>query len=358
MPDGGSACHHNTRTALCPRREQRQRYTAILGWARGRGEGLLLKSDARIYVAGHSGLAGSALVRALRAGGYNNLLTRTHAELDLTNCHAVATFFQAERPDVVFLAAARVGGILANNTYPAQFIQDNLAIQSNVIHEAWRAGVEQLLFLSSSCIYPRECPQPIREDYLLTGPLEPTNRPFAVAKIAGIEMCWAYNRQYGTRYLCAMSTNLYGANDTYDLQGGHVLPAMMRRFHEAKLRGDTKVVLWGTGTPRREFLDSDDMAAACVHLMSLSADQKAHIVNGNTPPLVNVGCGEDRTIRELAELVRTVVGADVEIEWNTAMPDGMPRKLLNVDKLFSTGWRPRIGLEDGLRRAYADYLTR
>ncbi len=315
--------------------------------------------DTRIYVAGHTGLAGSALERALRARGHTHILTRTSGELDLTNAHATAYFFQREKPEVVFLAAARVGGILANDTCPAEFIHQNLAIQHNVIHEAWRAGVQRLVFLSSSCIYPRDCPQPIREDAFLTGPLESTNRPFAVAKIAGIEMCWAYNRQYGTRYLCVMSTNLYGLNDTYDLEGGHVLPAMMRRFHEAKQRGDKKVVMWGTGAPLREFLDSDDLADACLHLMHLSPDQEAALMNNATPPLINVGSGQEVTIRELAHLVRSAVGADhIEIEWDTLKPDGTPRKLLDLSRMHATGWRPRLRLEDGLRRAYADYLAR
>jgi GDP-L-fucose synthase len=312
----------------------------------------------RIYVAGHMGLAGSALVRELRAKGYTNLIARTHAELDLIESHAVASFFAAERPDVVFLAAAKVGGILANQSYPAEFIQDNLAIQTNVIHEAWRAGIKRLLFLGSSCIYPRDCPQPIREDYLLTGPLEPTNRPYAIAKIAGIEMCWAYNRQYGTQYLSVMPTNLYGPGDNYDLQTGHVLAALIRRFHDAKQRGDKTVTLWGTGMPRREFLCSDDMAAACVHLMTLPQDRFATIVNETEPPLINVGCGEDLSIRELAELVRKIVGAEVAIEWDSTKPDGTPRKLLDVGKLSALGWRANITLEDGIRRAYADFLQR
>jgi GDP-L-fucose synthase len=312
----------------------------------------------RIYVAGHNGLAGSALVRALRHRGYTNIVARTHAELDLVDSHAVAAFFQAERPEIAFLAAAKVGGILANQRYPADFIQDNLAIQTNVIHEAWRAGVKRLLFLGSSCIYPRECPQPIREDYLLTGPLEPTNRPYAIAKIAGVEMCWAYNRQHRTQYLCAMPTNLYGPGDNYDLQNCHVLPALIRRFHDAKQRGDKTVTLWGTGAPRREFLCSDDMAAACVHLMTLPQDRLADIVNDREPPLVNVGCGEDLAIRELALLVRGIVGADVAIEWDSTKPDGTPRKLLDVGKLSALGWNRSIGLAEGIRRAYADYLDR
>jgi GDP-L-fucose synthase len=315
-----------------------------------------MKPDTRIYVAGHRGLAGSALARALHAKGHANIITRTHAELDLIDPHAVATFFRAEKPDVVFLAAAKVGGILANDTYPAEFIRDNMAIQTNVIHEAWRSDVKRLLFLGSSCIYPRDCPQPIREDYLLTGRLEPTNRPYAIAKIAGIEMCWAYNRQYGTQYLCAMPTNLYGPGDNYDLATSHVLPAMIRRFHEAKVRGDRIVTLWGTGSPRREFLYSDDMAAACVHLMDLPEAGLASLVKDETPPLINVGCGVDLSIRELAELVRKIVGTDAAIEWDASKPDGTPRKLLDVGKLSALGWKQAIGLEDGIRRTYADYL--
>ena len=313
--------------------------------------------DAKIYVAGHAGLAGSAIVRALRDKGYTNLVVRKHSDLELTDSHAVASFFKAERPDVVFLAAAKVGGILANQNYPADFIQDNLTIQTNVIHEAWRAGVTRLLFLGSSCVYPRECPQPIREEYLLSGPLEPTNRPYALAKIAGIEMCWAYNRQHGTRYVCTMPTNLYGRGDNYDLETGHVLPALIRRFDDAKRRGDRTITLWGTGAPRREFLYSDDMAAACVHLMQLGPESLATIVNDAGPPLVNVGCGEDLTIRELAELVRRVVGVDVAINWDTTKPDGTPRKLLDVGKLSALGWRASIDLEDGIRRAYAAFRS-
>ena len=315
-----------------------------------------MSPDTRIYVAGHRGLAGSALVRALTARGYANIVTRTHADVDLLDPGAVAALFAAERPDAVFLAAAKVGGILANSNFPAEFIRDNVVIQSNVIHAAWRAGVKRLLFLGSSCIYPRDCTQPIREDSLLTGPLEPTNRPYAIAKIAGIEMCWAYNRQYGTQYLCAMPTNLYGPGDNYDLATSHVLPALIRKFHEAKQRGDKTVTLWGTGTPRREFLYSDDMAAACVHLMALPRDRLATLVNDREPPLVNVGSGEDLTIRELAERVRAIVGTDAAIGWDASKPDGTPRKLLDVSRLAVLGWRPSIALDEGIRRAYADYL--
>ena len=317
-----------------------------------------MNPSSRIYVAGHAGLAGSAIVRSLRAQGFTNLIAHTHAELDLTDAKAVATFFSYQHPDVVFLAAAKVGGILANDTYPADFVRDNLAIQTNVIHEAWRSGVKRLLFLGSSCIYPRDCPQPIREDYLLTGPLEPTNRAYAIAKIAGIEMCRAYNRQYGTGYLCAMPTNLYGPGDNYDLQSSHVLPALIRRFHEAEQRGDKAVTLWGTGSPRREFLYSDDMAMACVHLMTLPPDRMGTIINDREPPLVNIGCGEDLPIRDLAALVQRIVGTDVAIEWDRAKPDGTPRKLLDVNKLAALGWRASIGLDVGIRRAYDDFLHR
>jgi GDP-L-fucose synthase len=317
----------------------------------------MMTPETRIYVAGHRGLAGSALVRTLLARGHANIVVRTHAELDLADPHAVANFFRDEKPEVVFLAAAKVGGILANDTYPAEFIRDNLAIQTNVIHEAWRAGVERLLFLGSSCIYPRDCPQPIREEYLLTGPLEPTNRPYAIAKIAGIEMCWSYNRQYGTRYVCAMPTNLYGPGDNYDLRTSHVLPALIRRFHEAKARGDRSVTLWGTGAPRREFLYSDDMAAACVHVMDLPEDRLASFVSDGKPPLVNVGCGTDLSIRELAELIRKIVGTDAAIEWDPSKPDGTPRKLLDIGTLATLGWHPTTGLEDGIRRAYDNFLA-
>jgi len=312
--------------------------------------------DTRIYVAGHRGLVGSALVRALKARGFRHLITRTHEEVDLVDAGAVAALFEAERPEVVYLAAAKVGGILANNTYPAEFIQDNLVIQTNVIHTAWRTGVRRMLFLGSSCIYPRNSPQPIREDYLLTGPLEPTNRPYALAKIAGIEMCWAYNRQYGTQYLSVMPTNLFGPGDNYDLETSHVLPALIRKFHDASMRGDSTLTLWGTGTPRREFLYSDDMAEACVHLMELPPDQLKTLINDRDPPLINVGSGKDLTIRELAERVRAIVGSQVSIDWDSTKPDGTPRKLLDVSKLAALGWRPTVALDDGIKRAYDDYL--
>jgi GDP-L-fucose synthase len=314
--------------------------------------------DSRVYVAGHRGLAGSALVRRLQAKGYRDLLVRAHADLDLADAAAVERFFTEQRPEVVFLAAAKVGGILANSSFPAEFIRQNLAIQTNVIHSAWKSGVRHLLFLGSSCIYPRDCPQPIREEYLLTGPLEPTNRPYAVAKISGIEMCWSYNRQYGTRYLCAMPTNLYGPGDNYDPRTSHVLPALIRKFHEAKESGEPKVTVWGSGNPRREFLHSDDMADACVHLLELGEDRLASLLDGARPPLVNVGCGVDQTIGELARKVRETVGGRAEIAYDPSKPDGTPQKLLDISLLRRLGWSPKIGIADGLRLAYADFLNR
>jgi GDP-L-fucose synthase len=311
----------------------------------------------KIYVAGHRGLAGSAIVRRLRAKGYENLVTRAHSELELTEANAVARFFAEAKPEVVVLAAAKVGGILANNTYPADFIRDNLAIQTNVIHHAYRAGVKKLLFLGSSCIYPRDCPQPIKEAYLLTGPLEPTNRPYAIAKIAGIEMCWSYNRQHGTRYLCAMPTNLYGPGDNYDLATSHVLPALIRKFHEAKLSKAPAVTVWGTGTPRREFLHSDDMADACIHLLQLAEQELDQKVGLERPPLVNIGCGADLTIAELAALVREAVGSRAELIYDRTKPDGTPQKLLDIGLIRSLGWRPRIGLAEGLRSTYQSFLS-
>ena len=316
----------------------------------------MMQHDSKIYVAGHRGLVGSALMRQLQANGYHNLVTRTHAELDLTDQAAVRDFFAEEKPEYVFLAAAKVGGIHANNTYPAEFIHQNLAIQTHIIHESWRNNVKRLLFLGSSCIYPRDCPQPMKEEYLLTGPLEATNRPYALAKIAGIEMCGSYNRQYGTHYLAAMPTNLYGPGDNYDLQNSHVLPALIRKMHEAKLRGDTEVVVWGTGTPRREFLFSDDMADACVYLMNLPDERFLSLLKEDIAPLVNVGCGEDQSIRELAELVKSVVGFGGELLFDTSKPDGTPRKLLDVGKLARLGWSVKTQLQDGIKLAYTDYL--
>ena len=317
-----------------------------------------MHADARIYVAGHTGLAGSALVRALEGRGYRNLLLRRHAELELRDGPAVRDFFAHERPEYVFLAAARVGGILANNSYPADFIVDNLAVQLNVLQEAQRAGVRRLLFLGSSCIYPRDCPQPMREDYLLSGPLEATNRPYAVAKIAGIETCWAYNRQYGTKFLAAMPTNLYGAGDNYDLQNSHVLPALIRKIHEAKARGDAEVVLWGSGRPRREFLFSDDMAEACVFLMALPDDAFGRLVAPEAAPIINVGAGADQSIAELAAVVAEVLGFRGRFVYDASKPDGTPRKLLDVSRLSDLGWRAKTALREGIALAYLDFLQR
>ena len=317
-----------------------------------------------IYVAGHRGLVGSAIVRNLEAKGYANILKRTHAELDLTDAAAVDAFFAEHKPEYVFLAAAKVGGIVANNSYPAEFIRDNLAIQTNVIHSAWKHGVTRLMFLGSSCIYPKMAPQPMREDCLLTGPLEPTNRPYALAKIAGIEMCWSYNRQYGTKYLAVMPTNLYGPGDNYHPENSHVIPALLRKFHEAKQRGDSTVTIWGTGTPRREFLYSDDMADACVFLMNLDDDKYTSLLGSDEsktgrfePPLVNVGVGEDITIRELAEMVGKVVGFEGDLVFDTTKPDGTPRKLMDVSRLKSIGWEAKTSLETGLRNAYQDFIS-
>jgi len=319
-----------------------------------------LHANAKIYVAGHTGLVGSALMRELDAKHFRNVLTSSHRDLDLTEQASVRAFFAAHRPEYVFLAAAKVGGIVANSSYPADFIGDNLAIQSNVIRESWLCGVKRLLFLGSSCIYPRDCPQPIREEYLLTGPLEPTNRPYALAKIAGIEMCWAHNRQHATQYLSVMPTNLYGPGDNYDLETSHVLPALIRKTHEAKLNGRPHVTLWGTGRPRREFLHSDDLAGACVFLMSLDDGAFNRILQSHEgePPLINIGCGHDQTILELAEVVRKVVGYRGEFRFDTTKPDGTPQKVLSMHRMEALGWRARIPLEQGVAMAYADYLRR
>jgi GDP-L-fucose synthase len=297
------------------------------------------------------------MVRALSAAGCANLLTRPHDALDLTDSRAVEDFFAAETPDLVLLCAARVGGIAANKDYHAEFINVNQAIQSNVIDSAWRAGVKDLLFLGSSCIYPRDCPQPIREEYLLTGPLEATNRPYAIAKIAGVEMCWSYNRQYGTRYLALMPTNLYGPGDNYDLETSHVLPALIRKCHDAKAAGAREVQAWGSGTPRRELLYSDDLADAAVHLLGLDEARLAPLFNDRTPPLINVGTGEDRSIAELLDTVKKVVGFDGEIVWDRSRADGTPRKLLDVSVVHALGWRHKTSLEEGIRLAYEDFLA-
>lgn len=301
-----------------------------------------MNKNAKIYVAGHRGMVGSALVRRLQAAGYTRIVTRTHAELDLLDQKAVHAFLAAEKPDYSFIAAAKVGGIHANNTYRADFLYQNLMIEANLIHGAHLAGIQRMMFLGSSCIYPRDCPQPIKEDYLLTGPLEHTNEPYAIAKITGIKLCEAYNAQYGRQYVSVMPTNLYGPNDNYDLANSHVLPALLRKAHEARERGDSEYVVWGSGNPKREFLYVDDLADACVHL----AEQ------GYDGPLVNIGTGEDVTIRELAESVMKVVGFQGRIVFDSSKPDGTPRKLLDVSRLASLGWRARTNLQDGLRLTY------
>lgn len=305
-----------------------------------------MDKDSSIYVAGHRGLVGAAILRKLQSEGYENILTRTSADLDLTDAGAVENFFASEKPEYVFLAAAKVGGILANDTYPADFIRENLAIQLNVIDAAYRHGLRKLLFLGSSCIYPRLAPQPMKEEHLLTGELEPTNEPYAIAKISGIKLCQSYNRQYGTDYISVMPTNLYGPGDNFDLQNSHVLPALIRKFHEAKERGEESVEVWGTGNPRREFLHVDDLADACIHLMQT--------YSGGEP--VNVGVGADVSIGELAELVREAVGYSGEIVYDTSKPDGTPRKLLDVSRLESLGWRANIPLREGIEQTYQWFL--
>ena len=334
--------------------------------------------ESRIYIAGHRGLVGSALMRRLtlpsplrgegpgeRVNGgdvYSNLLTRTHAELDLTSQAAVEAFFAAEKPDYVFLAAAKVGGIHANNTYPAEFIRDNLAIQTNIIHAAYKNNVKRLLFLGSSCIYPKLAPQPMKEEHLLTSELEPTNRPYALAKIAGIEMCWAYNRQYKTQYLAVMPTNLYGPGDNYHPENSHVIPALIRRFHEARLANAPSVTVWGSGTPKREFLYSEDMADACVYLMNLPDEQFVPLLgqdrNDGLAPLMNIGVGHDLSIRELAETVKEAVGFTGEIVFDSTKPDGTPRKLMDVGRLNGMGWQATTPFAVGIKQAYTDFLAR
>ncbi len=301
-----------------------------------------MRLDARVYVAGHLGLVGSAIARRLKALGFQDLLVRTRQELDLTDGRVVRAFFETERPEYVFLAAAKVGGILANDTYPAEFIRDNLAIELNVIDAAHRAGVAKLLFLGSSCIYPRLAPQPIKEEYLLTGPLEPTNEAYAVAKIAGVKLCQAYRRQYGDRFISAMPTNVYGPGDNFDLETSHVLPALLRKFHEAKMADAPEVVIWGTGTARREFLHVDDLADACTFLLES--------YDGSEP--INVGVGRDISIAELAELIADIVGFRGAISFDTTKPDGTPRKLLDVSKLAALGWEPEVSLRDGIEQTY------
>jgi GDP-L-fucose synthase len=312
-----------------------------------------MQKDARVFIAGHRGLVGSAICRQLTTVGYDRLLLRTSRELDLTERNAIWEFFRNQRPEYVVLAAAKVGGIHANSTYPVDFIRDNLLIQLNVIDASYEFGVKRLLFLGSSCIYPKLCPQPIREEYLLTGPLEPTNRPYAVAKIAGIEQCWAYNRQYGTKFLAAMPTNLYGPEDNFDLENSHVLPALLRKVAAAKATGASQVEVWGTGTPRREFLYSDDLAEACVFLLQLPEEKFETLLRQDSPPLINIGMGEDISIRELAELICRLLEYKGELTYNTAQPDGTPQKLLDVSRMRALGWTAGISLEEGIRRTYA-----
>ncbi len=318
-----------------------------------------MTENPRIYVAGHRGMVGSAIVRTLKQLGFTNILTRTHAELDLTNQLAVQQFFKSEKPDQVYLAAAKVGGIYANNTYPAEFIYENLMVEANVIHSAWLNSVRKLLFLGSSCIYPKLAPQPMREDALLTGTLEPTNEPYAIAKIAGIKLCESFNRQYGASqgidYRSVMPTNLYGPGDNYHPENSHVIPALISRFHEAKIAHAQAVTIWGTGSPRREFLYVDDMAAACVHVMNLVFQTyKTHTLPMQS--LINVGFGEDITIQELAKLVGQTVGYQGRIQFDTTKPDGAPRKLMDSSRLNALGWNAHVSLENGLATAYQDFL--
>ena len=301
-----------------------------------------MEKNAKIYIAGHRGMVGSAIIRKLNAEGFENIIFRTSSELDLRNQQAVSDFFQKEKPDYVFLAAAKVGGILANNTYRAEFLYDNLMIQSNIIDSAHKAGVTKLMFLGSSCIYPKLAPQPLKEEYLLTGELEPTNEPYAIAKIAGIKMCDAYRAQYGSNFISVMPTNLYGPNDNYDLEKSHVLPALIRKFHEAKKNKEPHVMMWGTGTPKREFLHVDDLAAACFYLMQTY----------NEPGLVNIGTGEDIAIKDLALTIKNIVGYEGEIKHDLDKPDGTPRKLMNVDKLSNAGWTASIPLKEGIQMVY------
>lgn len=307
-----------------------------------------MEKSAKIYIAGHRGMVGSAILRKLASEGFDNIITRTSSELDLRNQADVRAFFEAERPEYIFLAAAKVGGIMANNIYRAEFLNDNLLIQNNVIDSAYRTDAKKLMFLGSSCIYPKLAPQPLQEDSLLTGLLEPTNEPYAIAKIAGIKMCEAYRSQYGSNFISVMPTNLYGPNDNYDLNKSHVLPAMIRKFHEAKEEGKPFVELWGTGSPLREFLHADDLAAACYFLMQ----------NYNEAGFLNVGVGSDVTIKHLAEMIQKVVGYEGEIKWNTEKPDGTPRKLMDVSKLHALGWKHTIDLEEGITRTYQDFLEK
>jgi len=315
-----------------------------------------MNKDSKIYVAGHRGLAGSAIVRELQSQGYTKIVTRTHAEMDLEDFKATYKFFEQERPELVFLAAAKVGGIHANSTYPVEFLMSNLLVEANVCRAAHSTGVSRLIFLGSSCIYPRDCPQPIKEEYLLSGPLEPTNRAYALAKIAGIEMCWSYNREYSTKWLAAMPTNLYGPGDSYDLNNSHVLPALLRKMHEAKISGAHDVVLWGSGKPKREFLYVDDLANALVFLATLDNERYDMLVDSSLCPLINVGSGVDLSIRELAETVAGVVGYTGKFVQDTSKPDGTMRKVMDVTRLRSLGWSPKVALKNGVAITYDNFL--
>ncbi len=315
-----------------------------------------MDKQAKIYVAGHRGMVGSAIVRKLQAEGYTNLILKTSSQLDLRNQQAVEAFFQQEQPEYVFLAAAKVGGIVANSSYPAEFIYDNLLIQTNVIHQSWLNNVKRLLFLGSTCIYPKFAPQPMKEEHLLTGTLEPTNDAYAIAKISGIYQCRAYNRQYGTRYLAAMPNNLYGPNDNFDLEKSHVLPALIRKFHEAKQNGTPEVVVWGTGSPFREFLHVDDLAEACLFLINLDEAAYTRLLNDEAAPaLINVGSGEEVTIRDLALMVKEATGFKGELAFDTTKPDGTPRKLADATRILKLGWQHRVGLKEGIAEAYQWY---
>ncbi|MDA7842760.1 GDP-L-fucose synthase [Methylophilaceae bacterium] len=311
----------------------------------------------KIYVAGHRGLVGSAICRELKNQGYKNIITRSHAELDLKDQDKTEKFILNIKPDIVFLAAAKVGGILANNSYPVDFLMDNLAIQSNIIRASYLANVKRLIFLGSSCIYPKKCPQPIKEEYLLSSDLEPTNRAYALAKIAGVEMCWSYNRQFDTKYLAAMPTNLYGPNDNYDLSNSHVLPALIRKIHDAKINDKATVEIWGTGEPRREFLHVDDLAKALIILSSLKDDSFQKLVGKDVCPLINIGSGVDLKIKELASLIKKTIGFKGNFVFDKSKPDGTLRKVMNIEKIKLLGWRPQISLEDGLCQTYKNYKS-
>ncbi len=312
----------------------------------------IMEKKSKIYLAGHIGLVGSAIMRKLESEGYSNIVTRDLSELDLTRQTEVETFFAQEKPEYVILAAAKVGGILANNTYPAEFIYDNIVIQTNVIHSAWKTDVKRLLFLGSSCIYPRECPQPMKEEYLLTDVLEPTNEPYAIAKISGIKMCQSYNRQYKTNFMAVMPTNLFGQNDNFNLETSHVLPALIRKFHEAKVLNKAKVEVWGTGNPRREFLYVDDLAGACIRVMTVDDEIFVALLKDGMTPLINIGSGKDISIKELALLIKDLVGFEGDLEFNPEKPDGTPQKLLDVSRMNNLGWEPELSLQEGIKKTY------